>query len=238
MDVADQSFLFDQSMPVNQGFMPTPPYTPYSNAQTPSAHSPPYSNFSPPYSKGTPSPQSSCGYQGDSFSPYSSTATPLNDHVLPKSTVSHLPVQPMNLYTNQPPVANSIATKIGPPPQNKQAVEVRATFIPNGNSTSNLSGYTESVSLPMCPDVADVFSLSGTEFAQKAVPPSLAQAPPHVRQSVIQNTRQRYSGSTPSAGTHTASSTVEFSHRGVSDADSSISQWSQWLKGNAPAPVC
>ena len=255
-DVADQSFLFDQSTPLNQGFMPSPPYTPYSSTQPPASNpgaSPPYCNYaSPPYSKGTPSPQSSCSFQNDSYSPYSSTATPLCDQMIPNSTPSQIPPQqPMNQYVNQQTTptttpmskgmfVNSIASMIGPPPQNipGPSLEVTTTFIPNGNSSSNLSRYSESVSMPMGPEMSDLFNLSGVDFSQKAILPSLTHAPPHVRQTVIQNTRQRYSGATPTAAGRAPSATMVLGHANASDADSSISQWSQWLKGSAPAPVC
>lgn len=261
-DVADQAFLFDQTLPLNQGFMPSPPYTPYSN-QTPthSTASPPYANnFSPSNSKGTPSPQSSCSYQThyeDHTSPYSSVATPICDPMLPCSTPfqPHMPGQSMNQYANQQATptttplsngmfANSIASNIGPPPSVPgQSIEVRTTFIPNGNSTSNLTGYSESISVPMDSDLSDLFGISGPEFAPK---PSLTHAPPHVRQSVIHSARQRYSSATPASGHPSSGGGVAVGGhvtehvaqpRAGTDADSSISQWSQWLKGSAPAPV-
>lgn len=214
--------------------MPSPPYTPYSNSQPPTnpGASPPYSNFSPAYSKGTPSPQSSCGYQNDSYSPYSST--PIGDHMIPSSA----PPQSMNQYVNQQTTptntifANGIASIIGPPHDvPEQSMEVRATFIPNGNSTSNLTGYSENICVPMGSDMIDV-CLSGPQFTQRMAVPSLTHAPSRVRQSVIQNTRQRYSGATPTSGGLAMGHVTRHP-----DADSSISQWSQWLKGSAPAPV-
>lgn len=257
-DVVDQSFLFDQSaLPLNPGFMPSPPYTPYSNQTTtnPSA-SPPYSNFSPSYSKGTPSPQSSCGYQNAYEDNFSTAATPISDHMIPNSASSQTHM-PLNQYVNQQatPITtpmskgmftNGITSNIGPPQAMPgQSLEVRTTFIPNGNATSNLTGYSESNSLPMESGLTDMFGLSGPEFTQRPMQ-SLTHAPPHVRQSVIHSARQRYSGATPTSGRPPPGSSVALGHvteyiqaaPSSTDADSSISQWSQWLKGSAPAPVC
>lgn len=243
-DVADQSFLFDQALPLNQGFMPSPPYSNHTN----STASPPYANFSPSCSKSTPSPQSSCEYQthcdDSTFSPYSSSvATPICDPMLPSSTPfqPHVSVQSVNQYANQqatPTTRGMFAYgMMGLPPNGPgKSIEVQATFIPNGNSTSNLTGYSESFSLPMRADLTDVFGLNGPGFAQK---PSLTHAPPHIRQNVIHNARQRYSGAAPASGHPSSGGGVAMGHvTDGADADSSISQWSQWLKGSAPAPVC
>lgn len=58
---------------------------------------------------------------------------------------------------------------------------------------------------------------------------------PTQRQTVINDARARYSGSIPStSGGHMMSSRY---HSKEKEASESISQWSQWLKGSAPAPV-
>lgn len=102
--------------------------------------------------------------------------------------------------------------------------------------------------MPMGPGMTNMFGLNENEFVQKSIP-SLSEAPSHVRQSVIHSARQRYMGAVPLAGQGhgMASGTggVAGGHvigHVVSDdnadlASESISQWSQWLKGNAPAPV-
>ncbi len=265
-DVADQSFLFDQALPLNQGFMLSPPYTPYAN-QTPMnpsiiAESPPYSNFSP---QGTPSPLSSCqGYCEDS--PYSTGATPTSDHMI--SSSAHLQsstchyisqeAMPTSTLVSKDTFSNGIAAGISAIPG--QPMELCATFIPNGNSTSNIPGYTESISLPVSSDRANVFGLGGAEFAQIPML-SLSHAPSQVRQSVIHNARQRYSGATPTSAGHpggvavghvaervqrysgvtpTSAGGVAIGHvtAHVQAADDSISQWSQWLKESVPPPVC
>ncbi len=127
------------------------------------------------------------------------------------------------------------------------SMEVRATFVPNANSTSNLTGYIESYSVPMTgTNMSNMFAMSDAEFSHKAIP-SFAQAPPNVKQNII-SARQRYSGAAPTghapSGAATISSHVVAGHhvRGSANnggnADDSISQWTQWLQGSAPAPVC
>ena len=273
-DVADQAFLFDQSLPINMSFMPSPPYTPYAN-HTPGPPNPAgmsmtpqcSKNFSSPYN-GNTSPQSYKSSFEESYSPpYStSTATPLYDHTMQNSTPSQPQVLPNCIVQQQQAtptnhtssmmssgmfVANSAVSghvmtpgghmtndmsNQGDP---NQSVKLHATFIPNGNSTSSLAGFSENIPNPDGPNMMDVFSLSETEFAQKNIP-SLALAPPHVRQSVIHTARQRYSSSIPvgHVGSGGVASGHVIEHGADTKASDSISQWSQWLKGSAPAPVC
>ena len=253
-----------------QTFMPSPPYTPYMQSAPSNGmiDSPPYSHPSPPYSKGTPSPlgQNFSTPTDESFLPYSTaTATPMFDHMITNSAPSqiHIPPQQQS-YISQPPTTTqqppgppgvpnhgmfggprrvisttSHVTAFGSQSSTPSpSVELRATFIPNGNATSSVPGYSESYSVPMS-DVTSVFAMSESEFVQKSIP-SLTQAPPHVRQSVIHSARQRYSGAIPASHAPSAGGHVPGGRGTNGDADSadSISQWSQWLKGSAPAPVC
>lgn len=234
--------------------------------------SPQYSHPSPPYSKGTPSPQNFCddNLLGFSNSTTSTTSTPAYDHMTPSSTPSHPPVPPSQFFVNQQtaPIASQGTTVVGPPREgmfggNRRVVttnshvttygsqsstpspslELRATFVPNGNATSSLSGYSEAYSVPVGPDMTNMLGLSEAELVQKSIP-SLTQAPPHIRQTIVHNTRQRYAGPIPTGHTPSSSGGVVGGHmtvgRGgdVESASDSISQWSQWLKGSAPAPVC
>lgn len=270
-DVADQAFPLDQSLPLNMSFMPSPPYTPYSN-HTPTNPggmnaSPPCSNnFSDPYN-GSPSPQSyKSSFEGSYSPPYStsSTATPHYDHMMQNPAPSQPHVLPNYIAQQQAAptnhtssvmskgmfVANSAVsghvmtpgghmTSISSQGAPNQSVKLHMTFIPNGNSTSNLTSFSENVPIPTGPDMMDVFSLNETEFAQKNIP-SLALAPSHVRQSVIHTARQRYSSSIPAGhvGSGGVASGHVIEHGADAKASDSISQWSQWLKGSAPAPVC
>lgn len=80
--------------------------------------------------------------------------------------------------------------------------------------------------------------------------PLSSQAPSHVKQSVVTETRARYSGATPmhmsGVGGHREAGPMRGhtprsagSHDSDAEAASqSISQWSQWLKSGAPEPVC
>lgn len=95
--------------------------------------------------------------------------------------------------------------------------------------------------------ISNKYQLNEPVFQSTSVAPSLAQAPSRVKQSVITETRARYSGTTPINGGgqnemrqvrgHIPRSTG--GHDPNTDAASqSISQWSQWLKNGAPEPVC
>lgn len=233
-------------------------------------------------SNGTPSPyQNSCLEQSYS-PPYSSTsATPSFDPMLPNSSSSELPLLPESVeqFMNQQTAPTVHHQPIGDPLSRKQmafngshmtsrgghmthlnslsstpspSMEVQATFIPNANSTSNLTGYTESFSVPLSTDMNMLGMADAANFTRKSAIPSLAQAPPQIRQNVISSARQRYSGIAPSGhvplgGTTVTGHVVAGHHvrgggggsgRPGGNADDSISQWTQWLQGSAPAPVC
>ena len=242
--------------------MNSPPYTPYASHAPSLNGSPPYNtNFSSPYSKGQPSPlTSNQGHVYESSDSPSAAATPIYDHMVMTSNNNQVPVSfPEPIFTNQETIraSNGTFTKSFIMTQGKSHVtqfgsqsstpspsmELQTTFIPNGNSTSNFTDLSDIINIPLNVDMTTF-----NEFAH--LPPttthSLTQAPPHVRQSVINNTRARYSGAIPTGGNlggveQQGHVIRHFHGTGTSsevDESNRISQWSQWLKGSAPAPVC
>ena len=264
----------------------------YSKGTTPSPlsslHSSLEESYSPPYS---------AHHHHHTFSGAGSVeATPLcfGDHMTSETTTPHL--QPLGgggelhyVDCQAPPTATPTCGGGGDPFANQmfadnmgagagtlpnQSIQLHTTFIPNANSSSNLTGYSESVSLPpLLPgggppaeepmplpgvigngnNMAEIF---GAGFAPEATTPHVWQLHTAAGRNVT-NARQRYSGATPISGhTHQNHDAVATTKVGVSagrvtssggrrgpdgvecDASNSISQWSQWLKGGAPAPVC
>ena len=256
--MSDQSFLLDQAQPA-QTFMPSPPYTPYSNQNTPPTSasgennttytnfSSPgqqenisYSNFSSPYnpsgSEGQASPVKGAQtfanfYEGSNSPPHStsSNVTPTYDHMTMMSSADSSPVSSLPFSHQAPPMAGHVTQFIGQQPMQKPSLEFHATFIPNANSTS--TNFSEVLDFSMSgSNMLNMSAFDGVDFSSI----SSTQAPPtHVRQSVINNARARYSGALPTGhgGSHVSG------HRGHG-ADAEVTQWSQWLKGSAPAPVC
>lgn len=274
--VADQSFLFDQQAPpTDQSFMLSPPYTPYSCTSNGPATIPP-NEMTTPYQQ-NPSPIKYCDNysEGTISPPYSAkTATPTYDSTPPPSSHAHHSIynaistqqqtMPVNkevfttTTTNRVISATSHVTFGNQSNFPNSSIELQTTYIPNGNSTSNvLGGGHEFFDLPPL-SMEEMMSPLTHQSSNVKTLPSLVEAPPHVRQSIVNSTRQRYAGAFParnqfgeSVGSTTghvtghvmrssmgSSNSSSVSGMSMSEADS-VLQWSQWLKkGAPPAPVC
>ena len=136
---------------------------------------------------------------------------------------------PTSVVNSAPP--QLVAMSVGTP---SPSVEMSGMFYAHGSAVT----YQPSeIMNPAGPNLTDLqfvneSPMMGTNFTAASVPQ------PHVRQTVINVARARYSGVMPSGG-HTGhiggSARTQGGGGDDREASESISQWSQWLKSGAPA---
>lgn len=297
--VVDQSVLPDQTTPLAQSFMLSPPYTPYSQHQVPYGENQTPSGYftqvgtidkqmteselngSSLYSA-TCNNNIPCNY--DHMTYESDVTTPTYDHMTPAcnmptsySMSQDILSRPSPLVFTQSP-SQFVTTKATPTSRNQRPVLTNQILSMKGHVThycsqsstpsppvephllsfaTNNSG--NSMSNDYSPQFQNMSTAESMRFMSSNEPvsfqssdmPSSAPGLSHVRQSIITETRARYSGAAPINGGLHVSGQKEVGplrghtprSAGSSDSDAetasqSILQWSQWLKNEAPEPVC
>ena len=154
------------------------------------------------------------GYYSSNSPPYSTAAVP-NSLQFPSHSPSTAVLPEMTTH-----VTHFVANTPSPP------VEMQTTIFMQGP-------------LSYQPDTfgAQLQNNGSIGVESYAIPQQINPAHQKQRQTVINEVRARYAGNIPHAHTPSGHQSRRY-HSNEKDASESISQWSQWLKGSAPAPVC